>query len=93
MATYLTTKRKFQALNEFEKRDVQYVLDNFVHKSHVYVQIELRNPPKGIDMSRVYGSLGICDYNMKEYIRMNSKIVKQSVSVEQIKSWLNEETL
>jgi hypothetical protein len=90
MATYLTSKRQFDKLNEFERKDVQQILDNFLHKSHTFVSIELRKPPKGIQMSVVYGSLGICEFNMKEYIRMNSKIVKQSVAVETVKSWLNE---
>ena len=85
--TYLKTKAQFDNLNEFEKRDVLVAIHS-LHSSHIWVSIELKNPPKGILASRVYCTTGVSSNTLSEYVRTNSSIVKQVVEVTKIKSFL-----
>ena len=84
---HLKTKAQFDNLNEFEKRDVATLIHD-AHESFIWVAIELRNPPKGLDMSRVYGAQFSSSHNMSEYVRVGSSIAKNSVEITKVKSWL-----
>jgi len=84
---YLMTKKQFDNLNVFEQRDVKDRIGG-IHKDFIWVSITLKNPPKGLEMSRVKGALFSSSHNMTDYVRMNNKIAKQSVEITKIKSWI-----
>jgi hypothetical protein len=75
---YLKTKAQFDALNSVEKRDVLVAIHS-LHSSHIWVSIELRNPPKGILASQVHSTLGVSSHALSEYVRTNNTIAKQVV--------------
>ena len=85
--TYLKTKAQFDKLNSVEQNDVKEALA-MLHPSHIWVSIELKNPPKGILASRIYCTTGVSSNTLSEYVRTNSSIVKQVVEVTKKKSWL-----
>lgn len=84
---HLMTKKQFDNLNVFEQRDVKSAIAQ-LHSTHIWVSITLKTPPKGILISRVHSTLGVTSHEMSEYVRINSKIAKQSVEITKIKSWV-----
>ncbi len=84
---YLMTKKQFDNLNAFEQRDVKELIKG-IHSEFIWASITLKNPPKGLDMSRVKVALFSSSHNMTDYVRMNNKIAKQSVEITKIKSWV-----
>lgn len=85
--TYLKTKAQFDKLNSVEQNDVKEALA-MLHPSHIWVSIELKNPPKGILASRVYCTTGVSSNALSEYVRTNNTIAKQVVKITKMKSWL-----
>lgn len=85
--SYLKTKKQFDALNSFEKRDVKEIMES-LHHTMIWVAIELRKPPKGVAMSKVYCSVPSTSSMMSVYVNTNSSIAKNSIEITKIKSWL-----
>jgi len=84
---YLMTKTQFDSLNASEKNDIKLAIEQ-LHSTHIWVSITLKNPPKGILISRVHSTSGYDSHQMSEYVRVDSRIVKQSIEVTKIKAWL-----
>ena len=87
--SYLKTKKEFDALSVEDKRVIKEVL-KALHPTQVWVSIILNNPPKGIRTSRVFQVLASSSDQMSEYVRVNSKIVKQSIEITKLKTWVGE---
>jgi hypothetical protein len=85
--SYLTTKKQFLALNSMEHHDIAQAILR-APASYTHIRIELRQPPAGIAASRIYATLVITDYSMAEYIRINSKIPQQSISINKLTNWM-----
>lgn len=86
---HLTTKKQFESLSVEDKRIIKEVLE-IIHPTQIWVSIILNKPPKGILASHGFQILTSTSHQMSEYVRVNSKIVKQSVEITKLKTWVGE---
>jgi hypothetical protein len=83
---YLKTKKQFESLSVQDKRIIKEVLE-IIRPTQIWVSIILNNPPKGIRTSHVFQIRAWTSHQMSEYVRVNSKIVKQSIEITKLKTW------
>lgn len=90
MKMYLKTKKQFESLSVEDKRIIKEVLE-LIHPTQIWVSIILNKPPKGIRRtSHGFDILTSTSHQMSEYVRVNSKIVKQSIEITKLKTWVGE---